>query len=104
LTNTDTRAAEPLLAGCWAGERANMRPTRIGPTIVQRLNSPRLPAAARAVALARSCQDGGPLSRLAPLVIQFREPVLAGWVIGAAALAVTAPFGRAVTDHGTTDP
>ena len=44
------------------------------------------------------------MSRFARLVIQFRWPILAAWVIGAAALVVTAPFGPAFSEHGNTNP
>ena len=44
------------------------------------------------------------MSRFARLVIQFRWPILVAWVIGAAALVVTAPFGPAFSEHGNTNP
>src|SRR5205807_9045334 len=44
------------------------------------------------------------MSRFARLVIQFRWPILAAWVIGAGALVVTAPFGPAFSEHGNTNP
>ena len=44
------------------------------------------------------------MTRLALAIIRFRWLILAAWVIGAAVLLVTAPFGEAFTDRGNSNP
>lgn len=48
--------------------------------------------------------DCGPMTCFARSVIRFRWPILAGWLIAAAALLFTAPFGPAFRDHSNTNP
>ena len=44
------------------------------------------------------------MTRFARYVIRFRWPILVAWAIGSAVLLVTAPFGRAFTEHSNTQP
>jgi RND superfamily putative drug exporter len=44
------------------------------------------------------------MESFARLVIRFRWPILATWLILVAALVVTAPFGAAFSEHGNTNP
>jgi putative drug exporter of the RND superfamily len=44
------------------------------------------------------------MTRFARSVIRFRWPILVAWMIGSAALLLTAPFGRAFTEHSNTEP
>lgn len=44
------------------------------------------------------------MTGFARFVIRLRWPILIGWVIAAAALVFTAPFGPAFSEHGNTNP
>src|SRR2546421_3072235 len=44
------------------------------------------------------------MEAFARLVIRFRWPILAIWLIVVAVLVVTAPFGPAFSEHGNTNP
>ena len=44
------------------------------------------------------------MESFARLVIRFRWPILAAWLVGVAVLVASAPFGQAFSEHGNTNP
>src|SRR5689334_9199741 len=44
------------------------------------------------------------MESFARLVLRFRWPILAAWLVAVTVLVITAPFGAAFSEHGNTNP